>query len=354
MQVEELNNQSEWESFLQASSGATIYHSPQWREVIRRSFPALSPLYLAIRKADQKLIGMFPGFVMSLGNIKMYHSTPYSDYGGPVIAEHFVEQGSSSLLSFLHDFCSKNGIAYAKICFLDDRSMRSFHSRIAHTESTTGVMDINLEATPSRDIWNRVFSARMRKKIRLIDRDGFQTEEAKTRSDLKDFYALYTKNMKCIGASPFEYDFMKNIWDVLYPKNLRILMIGKNRRIGGIAILKYGKSTYWVYVGIDRRYSDKYSIIPYLVWQEIKKAEGEGYRHVSLGSTSCNPMDVHYLQKMSLGASFHRQETVWYPFDCRGRILLLTRSKIVGTWKATRSLLPSDFRLGLEKVLSTL
>jgi hypothetical protein len=351
MFVEELKNKGEWEGFLQASSDGTFYHSPKWKEVIQRSFthPAL---YLAIRDANGGLVGVCPGFILGSGNMKIYHSTPYSDYGGPIIAEHCVERASLSLLDFLQNFCSTNGIAYAKICFMDGKLLRSFQYPQGYIESSTGVMEIDLKATPSNYIWNRVFSAGLRKKIRLIERDGFQVEEAKTKSDMRDFYALYDKNMKYIGASPFTYEFMENIWNLLYPEYLRVWVVGKDKRIGGIAVFKYGGRTYWAYVGIDRKRSGQYSVIPYLVWQEIKKAEEEGYRYVSLGSTPSDPKEKHHLQKMDFGASFYQQKMLWYPFNYTGRILLLTRSKAVGAWKTIRAFLPRSGRSILEKRLS--
>jgi hypothetical protein len=351
MFVEELRNKAEWEGFLQASSNGTFYHSLKWKEVIQRSF-AHPPLYLAIRDLNGGLVGICPGFILGSGNMKIYHSTPYSDYGGPIIAEHCVERASSSLLGFLQSFCSSNGIAYAKICFTDGKSLRSFQSPLRYVDSSTGVMRIDLKATPSYCIWNKVFSARMRKKIRQMERVGFQAEEAKTKSDLRDFYALYNENMKYIGASPFTYEFMENIWNLLYPENFRIWVLGKDRRIGGIAVFKHGGWTYWVYVGIDRKRSGHYSVIPYLVWQEIRKAEEEGYRYVSLGSTPSDPRDTHHLQKKDLGASFCQQKMVWYPFNYTGRILLLTRSKAVGSWKTIRAFLPLSLRRILENRLS--
>jgi hypothetical protein len=350
MFVEELKKKSEWEDFLHATSGATFYHSPKWKEVIERSFTHTA-LYLAIREASGRLIGVCPGFILGSGNMKIYHSTPYSDYGGPIIAEHSDERASLYLLHFLQSFCSTHGIAYAKICFMDGKLLKPFQSPSRYIESSTGVMEIDLKATSSHHIWNKVFSSGMRKKIRIIERDGFKAEEAKTRSDLHDFYTLYIKNMNYIGAPPFKYEFMENIWNLLHPENLRIWVFGRDRRIGGIAVFKYGEWTHWVYVGIDRINSGHYSVVPYMVWQEIKKAEEEGFRYISLGSTTSDSKNNHHLQKLGLGAAFHQQKMIWYPFNFIGSVLITTRSKTIGPWKTTRGFLPRTLKLLLENRL---
>jgi hypothetical protein len=353
MFVEELQNTKEWVGFLKDVSGGTFYHSPEWKEVIQRSF-GHSPLYLAIRDEKGKLVGICPGFILDSMHLKTYCSIPYSDYGGPVIAGHCVKQASLSLLSSLQSFCSNKGIAYAKIRMMDNELARSFQFSGSLVDTSVGVVEIDLEATPSNFIWKKMFSGRIRKRIRLIERDGFQAHEARTKSDLRDFYFLYYKNMKYIGASPYNYEFMENMWNILYPENLRIWLVGKSQRIGGIAVFKHERRVYWVYVGIDRECSGQYSVVPYLLLKEIEKAEEEGYRYVSLGSTSSNPKDPHRLQKIGFGGLFYKQETMWYPFSSTGRILLQTRAKTISAWKTIRNFLPIDFKNLLETKLSRL
>ena len=207
---------------------------------------------------------------------------------------------------------------------------------------------INLEF-----IWKKVYSASKRKKIRLLERDGFQCQEAKSKSDLKDFYKLYCRNMVYIGSPPYSYDFMENLWKALYPENLRIWLVGKEKRIGGIALFKGIQKVHWVYVGIDRKQcSSRYSVIPYLLWKEIVKAEEEGYRYVSLGATPNDPTHPYYIQKLSFGGSFLEQKIVRYPFSFRGHALLQTRTKAILTWKNLKDFLPISLKSTLQEKLS--
>jgi hypothetical protein len=350
--VEELKNNREWEDFLQASPEGAFYHSLKWKEVIQKSFPHPA-LYLTIKDANGTLVGICPGFILSSMHMKIYHSIPYSDYGGPVIGRECTEQASILLRSFLQSFCSNNGIAYTKICFIDGKSAQFFKLPSSHEDRSKGTMEIDLKATPSDFIWNKIFSKNRRWKIKRFERDGFQAQEARTKCDLRDFYNLYYENMKHIGASPYPYKFIENMWIILYPENLRVWLVGKEKRIGGIVCFKYGQKTYWVYAGIDRNQSySRYSVIPYLLWKEINKAEEEDYRYVSLGGTPSDPKNPYYLQKMSFGSSFNPQEVVWCPFSSTGRILLQTRAKTISAWKTIRNFLPSNFKRSLESKLS--
>jgi hypothetical protein len=344
MFVEELKNNSEWESFLQTSPNGTIYHSLRWKEVIQRSFPHKA-LYLTIKDANGRLTGICPGFIMKSTNLKMYCSTPYSDYGGPVITKRYPQQASLSLLNFFQNFCSEKGIAYAKICFMEDKLAHFFKSPLSYEDASRGTMELDLKATSSDFIWNKLFSQNTRRKIRLIERDGFQAQEAQTKSDLKDFYDLYLNNMKYIGALPYSYNFMKNMWEILYPQNLRIWLIERERRIGGMLIFKSEQKTFAAFMGIDRsQFYSKYRIFPFLIWKEIRTAEEEGIRYVSLGETSSDPKNPHHIQKQELGATFRQQKMVWYPFCLSGHILIQARAKSISAWKALRGFLPKGSR----------
>jgi len=349
MYVEELKDEREWETFVQASPEGTFYHSLKWKEVIQESFP-YSALYLTIKDENGTVVGICPGFILNSMHMKIYHSTPYSDYGGPVIAKHCIKQASLSLRSFLQTFCSNKDIVCGKFCFTDDKLAQSFKSPLGCVETTKGTIEIDLNATPSDFIWNKVFSKNRRRKIKLIEREGFQAQEAKTKSDLRDFYNLYAENMKHIGTSPYPYEFIENMWNILYPDNLRIWLLENDKRIGGDLFFKYGQRSYAAYVGLDRK-QRVHEVINYLVWKEIEKAEEEGLRYASLGSTPSNPKNPYYLQKMSFGGSFNQQEIVWYPLNSVGRFLLLTRARTASAWKTIRNFLPTDFKRILESKL---
>lgn len=352
MHVEELTNEKEWEAFLQNSSEGTFFHSTKWKEVIEKSF-SYSAIYLIARDINGAVVGVCPGFVLKYGPLKIYISMPNSDFGGPVIDKNYTQKTSLSLLRFIKRFCCDRGIAYSKFCFTGDKLGRFFKFPRGYVDTSTGVMEIDLEATSSEFIWNKVFSQNRRWKIRRFERDGFQVQEARSRSDLRDFYNLYYMNMKHIGASPYPYEFMENMWSMLYPDNLRIWLVGKQKRIGGIAVFKDRRRTYLVYAGINRKQVfSQYQVVTYLVWKEIEKAEEEGCRYVSLGSTPSDSKNPYYLQKMSFGSSFLQQEIVSHPLNSTGHILLQTEVKAISTWKAVRNYLPIAFKRTFESKLS--
>lgn len=349
MHVEELKNGKEWETFLDVSPGGTFYHSLKWKKVIQVSFHH-HDLYLTIRDENGTIIGICPGFILGRMRLKIYDSMPYSDYGGPVIARQCIEEASLSLQSFLQSFCSDEGIIYARFCFMDAKLGRFFRSPMGFVETTRGIMEVDLKATPPDFLWNKIFSTNLRRNIRLVERRGFQAQEARTKSDLRDFYDLYYENMKYLGANPYPYKFIENMWRILHPRYLHIWLLEKNKRVGGALLFKDNQRSYCVYAGFDRK--QRVDIINYLIWKEIRKAEKEGRRYVSLGSTPSDPRNPYYIQKLRFGSSFYQQEMIRFPIGSTGRILLQTRAKTVSAWKTINNLLPTSFRRALKSKLS--
>lgn len=351
MLVEESKNQNEWETFLQSSSYGTFYHSLKWKEVIQRTFhhPAL---YLTIRDAENKIVGICPGFILNSVQMKVYQSIPYSDYGGPVISENFMKPASTALRSFLQNSRPDKEIAYVKFYFMNEWLEKSFKSPLGYSKESAGLVEVNLKTTPPDYIWNKVFSQNRRRKIRLVERKGFHASEARTLADVRDLYKLYYENMINIGASPYPFEFMENMWRVLYPRNLciRLIELG-DKRVAGTLFFRDSKGSYAAYAGLDRKYH-VHGLINYVWWKEIENAQKEGRELVSLGSTPRDPDHHYYVQKMSFGGFFRRQNMLLDPVNVKGCLSLQTRAKTGWVWKNVRSFLPRDLQRFFDKRFS--
>jgi hypothetical protein len=343
-----LKDKREWEDFLHSCPDGTFYHSLQWREVLERSFHDL-PVYLTVRDASG-IVGICPGFILRSMHTKIYSSIPHSDYGGPVIVTRCMQDASLSLRHFLQQFCVSKGVAYLKINFMNEELERSCGWSLGYGSKSVGAVEIDLDATPSHFIWNSIFSKNRRSKIKRFERDGYHAHQAETKSDLRDFYGLYCENMKYIGARPYPYDSLENMWTLLHPLNLRIWLVAREEAIGGILVIKDTRRTYWLLAGIDRRQAySRYPVVNYLLWKEIETAEEEGYRLVSLGTTPSDPNDAYYLQKTSFGGSFHQQKLVYYPCNSTARVFLQAKAKALSGWMAVRGFLPVRFKRFLER-----
>jgi hypothetical protein len=342
MFVEVLKTDKEWIDFVENVSGGTFYHTIKWRNVIQKTFQ-YEPLYLVVKDNNNCVLGVCPGFITGSRGIKIFDSIPFSDYGGPLITDSYVHQGSKLLSKFFLDFFPSKGIKYAKVCLMQESNVSKFiQVPVVYSERAKGVMEINLKLTSSDFLWDKVFSRNLKKKIKHVETDGYTAHEAKTKSDLMDFYNLYTRNMRDhIGASPDPYSFIENMWELLHPDSLRIWLLRKERTVAADFFLMTKEGSYAHYAAVDRdQLSARVSPIDYLRWLEINKAEEEGKQIVSLGSTPVDPRGRYFIQKRRIGGSFRSQEEVWFPLTNLGYTLLRTMDTVVPIWKSVRTFLP--------------
>lgn len=359
MFVEELSNAGEWEDFVQSVPTGTFYHSLKWKEVIQKSFPHRAA-YLVVREANGKVVGVSPGFITETFHTRIYDSTPYSDYGGPVIETPHISKASLAILDFIRDLSSSESLAYSRFRVTEKGLANCLSLQTEFAESNTvGVMEINLTTTPSRFIWSNLFSYARQKKFKLMERRGFQVREARTRSDLGVFYNLYLKNIIHLGARPYPYSFMESIWDTLFPSYVRIWIVEKEKPLAALLAFRFAQKSFAAYAGIERDLQPVHlrppvSFMYYLEWMEIKKAEEEGLCGVSLGSTPSDPCNRYFLQKSSMGCVFYPQAIILNPLCSSGRILVKMRGTGVRMWKGVRSYLPRPLTRILESKLDRL
>lgn len=341
MPVELLKNEREWDDFLESSPAGTFYHSLKWKKVLQKTFDH-DALYLIIKDEDGTITGVCPGFIIRLMRLKVYDSMPYSDYGGLVARREHYERVSPLLRAFLQNSCYTKRLDCARYCFTDLKLAQFFKSPSSLSQSDRGIVEIDLKKTPPEVLWAEAFSKKFRKDIKRVERFGFSVKGAETKADLRDFYSLYFENMMHLSANPLPYEFVENMWDVLYPSNLQILFLEKQVRVGGMLSFRDKHRVYCVYTGYDRK--QPVDIVNYLIWKQISKANEEGRRYVSLGSTPSDSQSHYYLQKMRFGGSFHAQDVTWNPLSVAGRILLNVRARTSFTWKIVRGFLPISLR----------
>jgi hypothetical protein len=345
MSIELLKNDREWASFLETNQTASFYHGLKWRDVIRETFN-LEPLYLLIRDHSGRVVGIYPSFIRNFMNLKVCDSLFFSDYGGPIIEDHFVKTGMFLLRNFLKDFCPRIGVDFVRFNFMEENHFSFFlKNQSTFIGKASGVMEVDLSAVTSDFLWHKVLSAGTRRKIRVVERLGYQLEEAKSRSDLLEFFNLYSQNMRSIGVISDSRQLIENIWRSFFPNDLRIHLLRKDKLVAAEFFFVNNHGSYDRYSAIDREsVGNRLSPSIYLRWMEIKKAEREGKKLVSFGATSSDPYHPHHFQKLKNGACFHLQEKMLCPFSTKGNVFVFMNGKAVPIWQAYKELLPARLR----------
>ena len=344
LRVESMKEEIEWDDFVASKLEGTFYHSAKWKNLIERVFDYES-LYLTLRDSNDEIVGIVPGFIRKFNRMVLYDSLPFGDQGGPMIESGYEQEGARTLLAY---FKTRNvNVDCVKARFENLELAHLFETPLTFNQTDLGLVDVDLNVTPSDFIWNKLFSENRRRQIRRVEKDGFLVHEATTRSEMNDFYELYRPDMESLGVQALPYEFLETAWDLFYPENLQVWLLERERPVGGVLLFKERRTLYCFLAAVDKSSTQRH-VIPYLWWRTIKTGEQTGYTHLSLGGTPKDPGDRYNRQKIRFGGTFHLQETVWYPLSISSTIRIQARSKATKIWTPVKKHLPEDVRTTMQ------
>lgn len=288
---------------------------------------------------------VLPTFVVNSGSLPTLDSLPRSDYGGPTARD---AEACKQIWRQLIIHCVDHEIAYVRMCLSDPFHLWLFKPLSTYVDTAKGVMELDLTKTNSEFVWNHVFSSETRRRIRNLEKSPDQAYQLQSAAELPEFYRIYEMNIKHLGAVPYDFSFLRRMWQRLYPTHMRVWLLGSDSASGGILSLKDETGSYACLMGIDRQKPLKYSVLWYLCWRELLAAESEGLPRFSLGSTEASQRNVHYRYKQSFGADFRQQYIVYVPMNWKGQLFLKTRWRIAGLWKRIQNSTPKGIKSLLD------
>lgn len=77
-----LSDEPAWQTYVASHPDATIYHTLEWRDIIYNEY-RFEPVYL-IAKAEGRVVGVLPMFLIKNLKGRRFVSLPFSIYGGPL------------------------------------------------------------------------------------------------------------------------------------------------------------------------------------------------------------------------------------------------------------------------------
>jgi serine/alanine adding enzyme len=210
------NINSDWNHYVKSNPAASIYHRGEWKELIRKTFGHHGH-YFAARNSEGQIIGILPLFRLDsrlFGNFMV--SMPYFNYGGAIADHPKIEQ---QLMQAAAEHAADLGVSHIE--YRDDIPRDSLPSR-------TEKVNMILTLPGSHDALWQAFTPKLRAQIRRPQREKPQVLQG-GKEYLKDFYAVFTRNMRDLGTPVYSRDFFGNIL-ASFPDACRILVIRLDNR----------------------------------------------------------------------------------------------------------------------------
>ncbi|UGV40614.1 peptidoglycan bridge formation glycyltransferase FemA/FemB family protein [Methanococcoides orientis] len=290
--------ENEWKSFLDKYGDSTIYHTPEWRLLLQRTFNYKSN-YIFAKDDCGEIVGFLPLFYINsklTGN--RLCSVPFSHICSPI--------GNKEVFNCLIDeTVSIFDSSDAK--FIEIRDHVDSNNFVSQNSFSTYILDVS----KNRDeLWANM-SRSTRHNINKSKKKGTSVRVTRNYEDLKQFYELNCITKRKIGVPCHPWKFFKNLFDI-FKENVSLYVVEYDGEIiaGGIRDF-YHDTVSAKYAASNPKFTKLY---PYnaLNWKCIEDASNNGYKYYDLGRVSYDNKGLIFF-KQRWGAVEKRIFYSFYP-----------------------------------------
>ena len=265
--------ENEWKEFLEKSQSATIYHTPEWKNILDKRF-GYTPYYLFAKDECGTIVGLFPLFnIKSRITKNRLCSIPFSHICGPIGDETAV----NLLINEGINLYGNLNVNHLEI--RDSVGFEGFHRQNAFS-TYISELSPNIE-----EVWKKLDKGSVRWAIKKSRKSVVSVNTTRNIEDLKAFYELNCMTKKEIGVPCHSWEFFKNLFTFL-TDNVSLYVARYNNEIIGGGVIEYFKDTVsYGYGAANPRYL---KLHPYnaFIWKSIEDACLRGYRYYDFGRTS--------------------------------------------------------------------
>jgi len=261
-----------WDSYVYESDASTFYHQIGWRNVVLKTY-GHKPRYLVARADDGGIVGVLPMFLMESRVFgRKLVSVPFAPYGGVCaddagVGRALVEEGERVARAEGVDYFEIRGSSG------DGRYGGGLVTNDAYFTLVT-----RLEQDPEL-VWQR-FSRKVRNATRKAMKSGL--EVVMDGDYLRDFYRIYARNMRDLGAPVHAYSFYANLLGE-FPEQTGIAVVRYDGRvIAGIFLLYFRDTVISGWASSDKSYQ-RFNPNNLLYWDVIKCGCEAGYAYFDFG-----------------------------------------------------------------------
>lgn len=271
----------EWDRYVNTCPSATIYHLPEWSDVLEKSF-GYRPFHLMAVDGDGKLCGILPLLLIrSALTGKRLVSLPFSYLCGPITTS---SEAMSSLMDEAKKLVDSLKCSYLEIKVIKDYGPDFPWEQKGFTgdeQFSTFVLDLS----QFDKVWKNLDAKSVRWAIGKARRDGVTVRRGISVQDIRSFSNLNLKTKRRIGVPGHPESLFLNMFEKMGDRCALYMAELKGEFIAGIITMQSHDTVLYGYGASD----DKFRIHQpnsLLVWTAIEEAAKNGYRYFDFGRTS--------------------------------------------------------------------
>jgi hypothetical protein len=266
---------SRWAQLLKKDSRASIFHTPEWLEALRRSY-GFTPIVFTTSPPGHELTNgiAFCGVDSWLTGRRLI-SVPFADHCEPIV-DH--PQALADIVAFVGREVVARRMKYAEL-----RPLATPTTSPGWLATSALYYFHVLDLRPSVDqLYRRLHKDCVRRKIRKAERANLTYESGNTHDLLERFYPLFVMTRRRHGLPPSPIHWLRNLLDCLRD-SVEIRIASRDGvPIAGMVTLSHGNTTVYKYGGSDLRHSHL-GAMAYLFWRTMLDAKEAGRQFLDLG-----------------------------------------------------------------------
>jgi hypothetical protein len=281
----------DWDTFVSRNKTATLFHKWDFLKIMEKhsdlhtfgkKFP--SQLIPLAGYNNETMIGVYPIFVYKVPFLTSAFSPPLGSgtiYQGPILIDDDMKQSTKEEIN--NEFqktvdeylTQKIGVSLIKVRTAPGiTDTRAFYlSNYLVEPFYTYEIDIS---RPIEEIWSS-FDSSLRKNVKKTSSSGVTVREG-TRDEIRLLFNALQDRMTAQGLeNEIEYNYLIDVYDLLYPKNIKLVVTEKDGKyLTGLMMLFSNKRAI-AWIGIAR--SDTPGVYPndLLVWDSLKWSKENGF-----------------------------------------------------------------------------
>lgn len=266
------SDESAWQDYINSHSGATIYHSLEWRDILCREY-GFEPLYL-LAKIRNMIVGAFPLLIIRNFRGNRLSSLPFSIYAGPIGDSTDVV---SALLNKSIELAERNRVNFIEVspCRFSDIECSGFASH-EWGEGVAIDLTVGMEA-----LWENIKNKRNVKKGLSMDLKLYMSDG----EGIDEFYRLQIRTRRHSGLATPSLAYYQSLFCNMKGKVKLVLVKKEDASIAAGIFFIYKKNVLYALGASDSKFL---SCRPndFMIWSMIQWAQNEGFSELDLGLAS--------------------------------------------------------------------
>ena len=307
IQVANLSDVAEWDTYVSAHKLASPYHKFAWLNAVKHSYGHEPLGLLATNQSSKKIVGVLPAALMKTPFLgKQICALPYCDVG-------YALADNDDIALELQQFLTQQ-LSMTSCKALEIRNIKTEPQSPSSLENQKVRMLLPLPNSSEKLLAG--FKSKLRSQIRKAEKNRLIVSLGTNQTLINDFYTVYTKNMRDLGSPVHAKKWFEQIVGA-YEESCIISVVYKdNTPIGGGLVLKNAANASIPWASTLREYN-KLAPNMLLYWSLLEHCADSGIVTFDFGRSTYE--EGTYKFKKQWGAQ--PQLLHWQKFDQHGALI---------------------------------